>query len=612
MSIVTRKFAFQLKNAPAFFFKLCWDHPIVSALLCSSGFFAVLFPNVFKSLIVLIPLLVSTVLFLAALYSVGPQATGSMKKVEKASAEDAEPKEFELKQLNVISREGEYRTADCKEETETEIAETIQEQNFRGNIQETSEIKNEGISLVPEEHEESAVAAQGGPEETRSVNEMTFRSPLEEAADEMISRSPLEEAAETLHMALHSALAAKEEDSEDGQQKPTQTVEINNTERNLVGIKEHEPTAGPEEAVSVSVARSRSPLDVFIQKIQEGKELVPVEHHKVSSGTGTEEEDEGNDKQLQISGEVRQEEEGDDFDIPLMNFFSMPLKSSWTRFDSSSDSISEASSLGNLGPLFDDLDPLLLTEEDDDPKASITAHEDEERRIGWTEEDDGYENLFGLIKEDDSDSSSEENLIEIELPQQQLLSRSEQELRLLQRGATEELNLIDLDYSDDKEERLQDLIDFFSEKERASSAPAFPEEENLIEIDLLADALLAPTNEEINQFDSVRNKEKVSSFQTPARKEDPFTDLLSELSNHDHSYKTQSRKNVCQPDIATPFVPSKYADLSDLNYPSIKEMNMVGLGDEKSKPEKTEASCGEPIHIFDKEIQQNKVLNLLD
>ncbi|KAH9326453.1 hypothetical protein KI387_006631 [Taxus chinensis] len=97
-----------------------------------------------------------------------------------------------------------------------------------------------------------------------------------------------------------------------------------------------------------------------------------------------------------------------------------------------------------------------MTDEDDDPNASIQADGDEkDRAMDWREEEYGDENLFGLFKADASDSTSEEdNLIEIELSEKQILKENEHEWRQVQGWATGKLNLIDLDYSDIKDQRL--------------------------------------------------------------------------------------------------------------------------------------------------------------
>jgi len=231
-------------------------------------------------------------------------------------------------------------------------------------------------------------------------------------------------------------------------------------------------------------------------------------------------------------------------DLGSNDFFSIPLHSSWERFDFSSDSGSEASS-ENLGPLFDDYNPHLTTdgenpnEDKNDPPVGFHFH-------------GGDENRFQLFHEDSSDSTSEdENLIEIAISEQQVLKRYGRGMHGLYPDVTGESNLIDLDYSEGFPEqgrvREQNLIDIFS-NEKAS----FPEEENLIEIDLSAETFANPANEQIGPADIKSDSEEACPTQIAIRKANPVTDILHESHLRDYysflDDKSQPWKAVWPPE----------------------------------------------------------------
>lgn len=219
------------------------------------------------------------------------------------------------------------------------------------------------------------------------------------------------------------------------------------------------------------------------------------------------------------------EAEGDEpprfsLDLGSNDFFSIPLHSSWERFDPSSDSGSEASS-ENLGPLFDDYNPHSTTdgqnpnEDKNDPPVGFHFHGRDEER-------------FELFHEDSSDSTSEdENLIEIAISEQQVLKRYGRGTHGLYPDVPGEPNLIDLDYSEGFPEqgsiREQNLIEILSD-ERAS----FPEEENLIEIDLSTEGFANLANVQIGPADIKFVPEEASPIQIPRRQRNPVTDILHE------------------------------------------------------------------------------------
>lgn len=200
------------------------------------------------------------------------------------------------------------------------------------------------------------------------------------------------------------------------------------------------------------------------------------------------------------------------------DFFSIPLHSSWERFDSASDSGSEASS-ENFGPVFDDYNSHSTTDGDNpnkdknDPSVDFHFHGREEDR-------------FELFHEDSSDSTSEdENLIEIAISEQQVPNRYGRGMHVLYPDITGEPNLIDLDYSEGFPEqssvREQNLVEIFSD-ERAS----FPEEENLIEIDLSAETFANLAKEQIGPADIKSDSEEASPTQIPTRQGNPVADFL--------------------------------------------------------------------------------------
>lgn len=219
------------------------------------------------------------------------------------------------------------------------------------------------------------------------------------------------------------------------------------------------------------------------------------------------------------------EAEGDEpprfsLDLGSNDFFSIALHSSWERFDPSSDSGSEASS-ENLGPLFDEYNPHSTTDGEN-------PNEDKNDLPVDFHFNGRDENRFELFHEDSSDSTSEdENLIEIAISEQQVLKRYGRETHGLYQDVTGEPNLIDLDYSDGFLEqgsvREQILIEILSD-ERAS----FPEEENLIEIDLSTESFANLANEQIGPADIKFDPEEASPIQIPRRQRNPVTDILHE------------------------------------------------------------------------------------
>lgn len=211
------------------------------------------------------------------------------------------------------------------------------------------------------------------------------------------------------------------------------------------------------------------------------------------------------------------------------DFFPMPLHSSWERFDSSSDSGSEASS-ENLGPLFDEYNPHSIADgenpnkDKNGPPVDLNFHGRDESR-------------FELFHGNSSDSSSEdENLIEIAISEQQVPNRYSRGMHGLYSDVIEEPNLIDLNYSGGFPEqgsvREQNLLEIFAD-ERAS----FPEEENLIEIDLSAEHFTNLANQPIAPADIKSESEEVSPIQIPARQGNPVAGMLLDLLPRDYMIK---------------------------------------------------------------------------
>lgn len=229
---------------------------------------------------------------------------------------------------------------------------------------------------------------------------------------------------------------------------------------------------------------------------------------------------------LDLGGEA----EGDElprfsFGLGSNDFFSMPLHSSWERFDSSSDSGSEASS-ENLGPLFDDYNPQSTADgenpnKDENGPPDFHFHGRDESR-------------FVLFHGNSSDSTSEdENLIEIAISEQRVPNRYSRGMHGLYPDVTEEPNLIDLDYSEGFPEegsvREQNLLEIFSD-ERAS----FPEEENLIEIDLSAEHFANLANQPIAPADIKSESEEASPIQIPTTQGNPIAAMLHDLLPRDY------------------------------------------------------------------------------
>lgn len=228
---------------------------------------------------------------------------------------------------------------------------------------------------------------------------------------------------------------------------------------------------------------------------------------------------------LDLGGEA----EGDElprFSLGLRSndFFSMPLHSSWERFDSSSDSGSEASS-ENLGPLFDEYNPHSIADGENPNKDKNGPPVD----LHFHGRDDSR---FELFHGNSSDSSSEdENLIEIAISEQQVPNRYSRGMHGLY--PDEEPNLIDLNYSGGFPEqgsvREQNLLEIFSD-ERAS----FPDEENLIEIDLSAEHFTNLANQPIAPADIKSESEEVSPIQIPTRQGNPVAGMLLDLLPRDY------------------------------------------------------------------------------